>query len=157
MNYFVDFDGVILDSQDRFQLAMKDNIDFNDWMDYLNSINWYKFIRECEEIDGSISALNQLQELNRLKAIITSIHSFMEGREKVAFLREKKIYVPVLYVLPRQKKSEVYLPSKDDILIDDKLRNCQDWEKIGGKAILFDSHLHKEEKNKIKSLKQLIY
>ena len=156
MNYFVDFDGVILDSQDRFLIDMKDNIDFNDWMEYLNSINWYKFIRECEEIDDSIFALNELQELKKLKAIITSIHSFNEGREKVKFLREKKIYVPVLYVLPRQFKSEVYMPNKDDILIDDKLRNCHDWEKAGGNAILFDSHLEKEEKNKIKSLKQLL-
>ena len=31
--YLIDFDGVILDSQDRFQEVMKDNINFFDWME----------------------------------------------------------------------------------------------------------------------------
>ena len=156
MNYFIDFDGVILDSQDRFLIDMKDNIDFNDWMDYLNSLDWYKFLRQCDEIDDSIDVLRKLQELKQLKAIITSIHSFEEGTEKMDFLREKEIYVPVLYVPPKRKKCEVYIPNKDDILIDDKVRNCLDWENAGGSSILFDSHLDTTEKHKIKTLKDLL-
>ena len=156
MNYFVDFDGVILDSQDRFLLDMKDNIDFNDWFDYLNSLDWYKFLRECNEIDDSINALKSLQELRLLKAIITSIHSTDEMSQKLLFLREKEIEVPIIYVPPKKKKCEVYIPNRDDILIDDKLKNCIDWEKAGGCSILFDSHLEKPEKHKIKTLKDLL-
>ncbi len=155
-NYLVDFDGVILDSQDRFQADMKDNVDFNDWMEYLNSLNWYNFIRECSEIDESLSVLEQLQRLKKLRAIITSIHSFQEGKEKELFLREKNIIVPIIYVLPRQKKSEVYIPTIYDTLVDDKQKNCDEWILAGGSAILFDSHLEKPEKDKIKSLKQLL-
>ena len=156
MNYFIDFDGVILDSQDRFLIDMKDNIDFNDWFDYLNSLDWYKFLRECNEIDDSINTLKKLQELKQLKAIITSIHSLNEMKEKGLYIREKEIYVPILYVPPKTKKCEIYIPNKDDILIDDKIRNCNDWEIAGGSSILFDSHLEQPEKNKIKTLKDLL-
>ena len=85
-----------------------------------------------------------------------SVHSFEEGTEKMDFLREKEIYVPVLYVPPKRKKCEVYIPNKDDILIDDKVRNCLDWENAGGSSILFDSHLEISEKQKIKTLKDLL-
>ena len=155
-NYFIDFDGVILDSQDRFLMDMKDNVDFNDWMEYLNSIDWYNFIRECTEIDESLSVLEQLQKLKKLRAIITTIHSMDEGNQKMIFLRERNIEVPILYVLPTQKKSEVYIPSIRDILIDDKQKNCNDWIEAGGSAILFDSHADTNDKSKIKTLKQLL-
>lgn len=156
MNYFIDFDGVILDSQDHFLIDMKDNIDFDDWFDYLNSLDWHKFLRQCNEIDDSIDVLRKLQELKQLRAIITSIHSLNEMKEKLIYLREKELYVPVLYVPPKTKKCDVYLPKKDDILVDDKVRNCIDWENAGGTSILFDSHLEIPEKHKIKTLKDLL-
>ena len=57
-------------------------IKFDDWFDYLNSLDWYKFLRECNEIDDSISVLKKLQELKKLRAIITSIHSNDEMTQK---------------------------------------------------------------------------
>ena len=155
-NYCIDFDGVILDSQDRFEIDMKDNVDFNDWIEYLSSIDWYNFIRECTEIDESLSVLRKLQKLQKISAIITSIHSMEEGNQKMIFLRENNITVPIIYVLPTQKKSDIYIPKFKDTLIDDKKKNCDDWISRGGSAILFDSHSKSNEKNKIKTLKQLL-
>ena len=154
--YLIDFDGVILDSQERFQSVMKSNTNFYDWMEYLSSIKWYSFLRECNEIDDSLSVLKRLQYLERLKGIITVIHSFEEGAEKLAFLREQSIYVPIIYTLPHQKKSDVYVPKPHTILVDDKKGNCLDWEQAGGKALLFDTKLEQEEKGKIRTLKKLI-
>ena len=154
--YFIDFDGVILDSQDRFVSIMKNIEDLNEWINYLSSIAWHSFLRECNEIDNSIYVLKELQKNQRLKAIITSIHSFTEGKEKQIYLREKEIFVPIIYVLPEQKKSSVYIPNEHQILIDDKLSNCLDWELSGGKSLLFDPHETNPRKEKIKSLKQLL-
>lgn len=154
--YLVDFDGVILDSQDRFLIDMKDNINPDDWMIYLNSLNWYNFIRECSQIDESLSVLEQLQRLKKLKAIITSIHSLEEQKEKTLFLRENKIIVPIISVGSGLKKSDVYIPNIYDTLVDDKKENCEEWILAGGSAILFDSHANNNEKDKIKSLKQLL-
>lgn len=154
--YFIDFDGVILDSQDRFVSSMKNVKDLNKWVEYLSSIAWNSFLRECNEIDDSITVLKELQKQQKLKAIITSIHSFTEGKEKQIYLREKNIMVPIIYVLPEQKKSSVYIPNKNQVLVDDKIKNCIDWELSGGKALLFDSHETSKRKEKIKSLKQLL-
>ena len=154
--YFIDFDGVILDSQDRFVSSIKNVKDLNKWVEYLSSIAWNSFLRECNEIDDSITVLKELQKQQKLKAIITSIHSFTEGKEKQIYLREKNIMVPIIYVLPEQKKSSVYIPNKNQVLVDDKIKNCIDWELSGGKALLFDSHETSKRKEKIKSLKQLL-
>lgn len=154
--YLIDFDGVILNSQDKFLEVMGDNIDPNDWLKYLHSINWYLFLRECEEIDESISTLNKLQKLKKIKGIITKIHSISEGEEKSIYLRERDIIVPIFYVLPHQKKSEVFIPQKKHILIDDSKSNCKDWTNDGGTSLLFDAKLTHKEKGKIKSLKDLL-
>ncbi len=154
--YLVDFDGVILDSQDRFVEAMGDNSDLYDWMDYLSSIEWHRFLRECNEIDESLSTLGKLQQYRKLKGIITAIHSLEEGKEKLIYLRENGIVVPVFYVLPEQKKSDIYIPEKGIVLVDDKVRNCRDWRRDKGKALEFDPHYEGDSKEKIKSLKQLL-
>ncbi len=156
IGYLVDFDGVILDSQERFKNVMKDNTNLYDWMEYLASIEWYSFLRECAEIDESLTVLKKLEYLQRLKGIITAIHSFKEGEEKLIFLREKSIYVPIIYTLPHQKKSDVYMPDECTVLIDDKLKNCVEWELAGGKSLLFDRNSTEEERGKIRTLKKLL-
>ncbi len=154
--YLIDFDGVILDSQERFKKDMKDNKNLYDWIEYLSSIEWHKFLRECNEIDQSLTTLKKLQQLKKIKAILTRIHSFQEGKEKCIFLREKNIEVPVIYVLPEQKKSEVIIPKKNLILVDDDRKNCIDWEKDGGTSLLFQPNSTEQSKKMIKSLKQLL-
>ncbi len=156
LEYYIDFDGVILDSQDRFLDVMGSSTDLDEWMDYLASLEWKKFLRECNEIDNSISTLDELQKYRKLKGIITQIHCFNEGKEKLLFLRERGIIVPVIYVLPEQRKSTVIIPNKNLVLVDDKVRNCKQWTNDGGSSLQFDPHSTGNEKGKIKSLKQLL-
>ncbi len=153
---YIDFDGVILDSQERYKKDMLGKTALDDWISYLSSIEWYKFLRECNEIDESLSTLQKLQKYRNLKGIITRIHAFDEGTEKVRFLREHGIEVPVFYVLPEQSKSSIVIPNIDRILVDDDINNCLDWEQNGGKAILLDPHSEIESKAVIKSLKKLL-
>ena len=154
--FYIDFDGVILDSQERFIEHMKTNTNLTDWINYLKSIEWYSFLRQCEQIDDSIDCLYELTKLKKLKAIVTRIHVYEEGIEKTRYLREKGIITPVYYVLQEQKKSTVIPPNKDMILIDDDVKNCKDWEQAGGSSILFDSNNQKNYKRKIKSLKEIL-
>ena len=156
LEYLIDFDGVILDSQSRFEVDMKGNTNFDDWLNYLSSIEWYHFLRECNEIDGSLSTLQELQKYKKLRAIITAIHSFEEGRQKLIYLRDNHIEVPVLYVLPEQKKSDIFIPKRNTVLVDDKLNNCIDWNNSGGVSLLFDCNDNTGSKEIIKSLKQIL-
>ena len=151
-----DFDGVYLDSQRIFAQAMKEENSLERWMEYLNSINWKKFLRECDEIPHATEVFLELQELNILRGFITRIHSFEEGIEKSRFVREKGLIVPMYYVLPDQPKSLVYMPNKKVILLDDKEENAKEWEESGGKSIVFNPNSLEENKKLIKKLDTLL-
>ena len=151
-----DFDGVYLDSQNRFKKVMNNNSTLQEWMEYLNSIKWYEFLRECEELPYATETFLELQKLGILRGFITRIHSFEEGQEKCSFIREKGLIVPMYYVMPEQPKSEVYLPNKKVILLEDKYENAEDWENKGGKSIVIDPNAEIESNKKIKTLRKLL-
>ena len=114
-----DFDGVYIDSQRRFLEVMQNETSLVLWMEYLNSINWREFLRECDEMEHATDTFLKLQELKIFKGFITKIHSFEEGREKALFIREKGLDVPIYYVLPMQSKSRVYIPNRKIILLEE--------------------------------------
>ncbi len=151
-----DFDGVYVDSQERFLEVMKEETAFDLWMEYLTSIDWKSFLRECEEYVNATDTFLQLQELGILKGFITRIHSFNEGREKSKFIRSNGLIVPIYYVLPKQPKSVVYIPDKSTILLDDNYDNALDWEDNGGRSIIFDHNSKIENKKLIKKLDSLL-
>ena len=156
MKYLIDFDGVIVNSIEIFKRDMGKKTDLDEWMEYLSNIKWFDFLRECDEIDNSFLTLKELERINKLYAIITRIHSFSEGKEKQVFLREKGIKAPIIYTLPEQRKSDVFIPSMEFVLIDDDVRNCKDWERSGGKALLFNPNIETENEKVVKSLKKLL-
>ena len=151
-----DFDGVLLDSQEKYNEIMGIETDFDLWMEYLNSIDWYNFLRSCNEIEGATETFLELQQLKILKGFITRIHSFDEGKEKCAFLREIGIYVPVYYALPMQPKSSVYLPDENTILIDDDIKNTIEWENSGGRSLLYNPHIKRDTQKIITKIPNLL-
>ena len=151
-----DFDGVLLDSQEKYNEIMGVETDFDLWMEYLNSIDWHSFLRSCNEIEGAVETFLELQKLEVLKVFITRIHSFDEGREKCMLLRDIGLYVPVYYVLPTQQKSMVYLPNKNVILLDDDPVNTIEWEINGGKSLLYNKTVKKSTKKIIKKIPNLL-
>ena len=48
------------------------------------------------------------------------------------------------------------MPDEYTVLIDDKLKNCVEWELAGGKSLLFDLNSTEEERGKIRTLKKLL-
>ena len=157
MNRFlIDFDGVVLDSQAIFDVAMGGNENFYDWNEYLNSIDWTTFYKECKEIDESFLTLRKLQLSGKLEAILSSIHSFEEGYAKTNILRSNGIIVPIIFALPHQLKSVVYPPKNGIVLVDDKESNCYDYESKDGKALVFKPGYKGSSKKIVKSLKELL-
>lgn len=151
-----DFDGVFLDSQSRFLQVMKDEKDFDKWMKFLNEINWKKFLRECNLIPGALETFTELQSLKILRGFITTIHSFEEGQEKCNLLRDLGMTVPVHFALPKQDKSEVYIPNSKVVLLDDMEKNCNNWEENHGKSILYSPTKEIHGKKYVKSLTELL-
>ena len=151
-----DFDGVLLDSQKKHNEIMGAETDFYLWMEYLNSIDWHTFLRNCNEIEGAFDTFLELQKLNILKGFITRIHSFDEGKEKVMILRDSGLYVPIYYALPMQPKSLVYKPNKSTYILDDDPANNKDWEKNGGKALLYNPNAKRNSQKTIKKIPNLL-
>lgn len=151
-----DFDGVLLDSQDKHNKMMGSETDFNLWMEYLNGIDWRDFLRSCKEIEGAVDTFLELQRLDILKGFITRIHSFDEGREKCLLLRDIGLYVPIYYVLPMQPKSAVYMPKENTFILDDDPINITQWESSGGKSLLYDSGAKRSTKKIVKKIPNLL-
>lgn len=126
------------------------------WKEYLNSINWKEFLRQCDEIPYAIETFLELQKLKILKGFIIRIHSFEEGREKLKLLREKGIVVPIYYVGPDDNKSSIYIPNKKTILLDDQRANIIDWKNNGGRTIIYDPVASEDNDEIIKEMDHLL-
>jgi hypothetical protein len=134
--YYIDFDGVILDTipvykliYSRYKLENENNL-----FRYLNISDVFSKKRE---INNSLNILKDLQDKIDIK-IITKVNNDYEARVKKDFLKKNGINIPVITVPQYEKKSNyVKNIDKNTILIDDLKDNIDDWIIKGGTGILF--------------------
>lgn len=163
---YIDFDGVILDSEKRM-LDRKDNVGFHnhndekEFDDYFNYTNlhpeeWNYIIREGCSINDSVEIIRELEVLKKKIAILTKIHTLYEMKVKIEDLRNnRKIYCPVIFVPSGVKKHEVVIPN-GQILIDDSKKNIRLWNENGGAGLVFDRTISDNTDDKVKSLEFLL-
>ena len=163
---YIDFDGVILDSEERM-LERKDNVGFHnhkdekEFYDYFAYTNiheeeWDYIIREASSINNSVEIIRELESLKKNIAILTKIHTLNEMKVKIEDLREhRKIYCPVFFVPPGIKKHNVVMPN-GQILVDDSKKNIRVWNENGGRGLVFDKTLSDNTNEKVKSLEFLL-
>lgn len=166
-NYtYIDFDGVILDSEERmldrkYSVGLhnhKSEKEFEDYFDYTNihPEEWDYIIREAKSINDSVEVIRELEKLKKKIAILTKIHTLYEMKVKVEDLRNnRKIKCPIIFVPPGVKKHDVIIP-KGQLLIDDSNKNIKLWIENGGEGYIFDKELADNTKNKVKSLEFLL-
>ena len=163
---FIDFDGVILDSEERM-LERKYNIglhnhknesEFDAYFEYTNlhPEEWDYIIRHAKSINNSVEIIKELESLKKNIAILTKIHTLQEMKVKTEVLREDlKIMCPVIFVPPGVKKYQVVIPNSQ-LLIDDSKKNIKRWIENGGRGLIFDSTIDKDTEEKVKSLEFLL-
>ena len=152
---FIDLDGVILDSEQRV-LEKRSKQNELTWDEFFEKLDWYTLLKESCQINNSLDILLELQSRKDKIAILTKVHTILEAQAKLFELREnRKITIPIFIVPPHFKKSDIYYPSKGEILVDDSLKNIKSWNENNGKGILFceDQDLIN---NKTKSLEFLL-
>lgn len=153
---FLDLDGVILDSEERIVELKKTNQKL-EWNQFFETVDWFKLLRESNSINNSVEIIKELEKMQKKIVILTKIHTLLEMEAKVLELRDnRKINIPILFVPPHVKKSQIYIPLNKEILIDDSLKNVDDWDLNGGDGILFDPYDRVAAKRKIKSLEFLL-
>lgn len=163
---FIDFDGVILDSEERmlerkYDLGLhnhKNENEFDIYFEYtkLHPKEWEYIIKGANPINNSVEIIKELESLKRKIAILTKIHTLQEMKVKIEVLREElKIFCPVIFVSPGVKKHQVVIPNQQ-LLIDDSKKNINGWIENGGKGLIFDSSIDSDTNEKVKSLEFLI-
>ncbi len=163
---FIDFDGVILDSEERmlerkYDLGLRDHkneSEFDAYFEYTNlhPEEWEYIIKEAKSINNSVEILKELESLTKNIAILTKIHTLQEMKVKIEVLRENlKILCPVIFVPPGVKKHQVVIPN-NQLLIDDSKKNIKRWIENGGRGLIFDSTIDNDTDEKVKSLEFLI-
>lgn len=151
----LDFDGVILDSEERIMKRRNENSELS-WDEFFDTLDWKGLYEESQEINDSLRILRIYQKMNPNLYIISKTHTLEEGRWKIKRLRQEDITIPFLLVPPHIKKSEIYIPNSKTLLVDDSIKNIRDWNSKGGYGVLFDPEDKSEEKEKVKSLEFLL-
>lgn len=153
---FIDFDGVIFDTEQRVVEQKNKNPDIS-WNEFFENLDWFKLLEESKVINNAIDYILEGQSKGMQIQILTKIHTLLEMQAKVHALRERKVEVPILFVPPHIKKSQIYLPNNGEILVDDSIKNLIDWKKNGGTGIYFNEDLKiVPEFETIKSLKRVL-
>ena len=126
------------------------------WDIFFESLDWFQLLEEAKVINNAIDYILEGQKKSIQIAILTKIHSLIEMEAKTKALRNRNVKVPILFVPPHTKKSEIYFPNNGEILIDDSVKNLKDWAQKGGESIYFSETLNSSEFQTIKTLKRVL-
>lgn len=152
---FIDFNGVILDTESRMIELKRQHPELT-WNEFANTLDWDFLLQTSPVIDDALALLREVSQKDSETTILTNIDLIAEEIAKVRFLRKQGVTLPIQFVPPSIQKSSIYIPSKDDILVDDRPDNVMFWNQCGGKGYLFDPNdQFPDSLPKIKSLKNL--
>ena len=138
---YIDFDGVILDTEKLLfeEWRKKENhhkLSEREKIKYIQNSNWEHIINNSEIINDSIYYLSQMDPENSF--ILTKVCSYgNEGKAKTEWIRKNGIKQKV-YLVPYFLKKRDIVDATNNILIDDCLKNLDEWAKNNGNPIFFD-------------------
>ncbi len=138
---YIDFDGVILDTEDILfydwiNHPERFNMPWDNVVRYIKRKNWQEILKNSNVINDSINILKNMDIDDTV--ILTKVHSLgNEGVAKINYLRELGVKQNIILVPFELRKCDV-VQAKDNILIDDSLRNLMEWEEQGGYSMFFD-------------------
>lgn len=132
MKIYIDFDGVILDTDTTIDNIISDkNIDK---LEYIKNCDWDNLLNNTDIINNS---LKYLKESKRDINLLSKISTLEEGIGKVKYLKDNGIDMNINLVPNKISKSDIVNP-EDNILIDDKVYNLDEWKSKGGIPIFFN-------------------
>ncbi len=133
MKIYVDFDGVILDTDSIIDRVFANVKDINR-SEFVKNYDWNRLVNDATVISNSLYNLrNSKYDTN----ILSKISSLNEGISKVNYLRDNEVMTNIHLVPANISKSEV-VSARGNILIDDKVYNLEQWEECGGIPIFFN-------------------
>ena len=138
---YIDFDGVILDTEELLfedwrRIPDHKNLSEEAKIKYMKSQDWEYILKNSPVINDAVYYLNHMDPSKSI--ILTKIHSLEnEGAEKVKWKQQQGIKQTMILVPYNVRKCDV-VEAADNYLIDDALFNLNEWLDLGGIPIFFD-------------------
>ena len=139
MKYYIDFDGVILDTLTIYSNIFHDN-KYDKWESIYTHFEFDNIFCKDNEINDSINKLKALQNKYNL-ILLSKVVNEDEAKAKKRFLLKNNINIETIFVPYHDKKTDYVNVDINTILIDDQTDNIDEWIKLGGKGILFNKEL----------------
>lgn len=133
MKIYVDFDGVILDTDKLIDVEYSKTEGINRG-EFVKNYDWNSLVHNSDIINNSLS---NLKKSKYDIYILSKISSLNEGIAKVKYLRENGVLANIHIVPTHISKSDM-VSAKGNVLIDDKVYNLEEWENNGGISIFFN-------------------
>ena len=140
---YIDFDGVILDT---WKVIFKKYYEkFNTTEIYEDKIKklmliigWDYILDNSKEINCSLKKIKEIGKKYDI-CVLTKINSIEEQNAKIKFLQKNNI--EKMCFVPYASSKTQYSDPQNNILIDDDLKNLEEWEQQGGISIFFNKDL----------------
>ena len=159
-NLYIDFDGVILDTitvasdmVDKAKIPFEDSDQIRNF--YAN-LDWKNLLETTSVINEAIECIHKLIDSNKYDvSILTHVISLNEAIQKVYYIRQYFNDITIILV-PKEISKTMMVHTKDSILVDDYIKNLQEWESEGGIAIRFSRKLNEKGFKVIDRLDKLL-
>ena len=131
MKVYVDFDGVLLDTDSVIDKEFDGN---GERRKFVKNYDWFKLMRDDLVINNAFDYINNS---NFEVSLLSKISSMCEGQAKIKYLRNKGVNIDINLVPTLINKCDV-VNAYGNILIDDKIVNLDSWSNRGGISIYFN-------------------
>ena len=130
MRVYIDFDDVLVNTHATI-MKLKDHNQTD--KEYINSCNWEHLLNKVDVINDSLKYL----KTTKLDVyLLSKISTLNEGIAKIKYLRKNNVDIDI-HLVPNILRKDDIVCAKDNILIDDKIYNLDNWTSKGGIGIFF--------------------
>ena len=156
---YCDCDGVIFNTIDvAFDIMKKNGCNMQDKNEidtyFRKLIDWRDVFKEAEVINNSIDKIQKLKENDCFSDVII-LTKLSGGYHEEGLKRDIfKEFLPDVRIITLQfgLSKALVVRAKDNVLIDDEKRNCDNWKENDGIAILFSQDEKDLEHNVLNDL-----
>lgn len=140
---YIDFDGVILDTWEvilkKYNEQFKSTeIEENKIKKVMLDIGWNYILDSSKEINNALKKIKEISKKYEV-CILSKVNSIEEQNSKKKFLQNNGINN--ISFVPYNSSKTQYVNVYKNILIDDDLKNLEEWEQKGGISIFFNKNL----------------